>query len=594
MENKNREKYKLGSLLLRTLKDIFNVVPGAATCMLISIILKSALVGVNAFVLARLFNQAKLFLDGKDVSRQLIICCGILGIVNLLQQLTDAIFTENMVKVDSSILYKFKIELSKKCTRLPLITLEDFNRINELERAKQCLQNTRLSDLSLSFFNIMSEVISVGSVSFVLASFDPWLIPISLISVIPYIVIRMIRGTQFYELKWFQAKKQRRKDYLFKLFSDKRSMKEIRVMCSGDYLENKWGQVRDEINEEVWDFKKKDILVLCFCDFLKIVGYFLSVIIVIEFTIKGRISIGEMSACLVAFSNFQTSMKYVMINIGRIPECASFTSDFYYFMDLEEEPERKNELPPVQKGIHLGKVSFCYPNTTKPSIQDVSLDIKVGETVAILGENGSGKTTLTKIILGLYKCMKGEILFDDLNIDSIKRNSLYDYISMVSQNFTQYNLSLRENILFSNEANDETEKKIEEICEWIGLESVLQEDKLGTLLGREFGGVELSQGQWQKIAIARVLVKESQIVFLDEPTSALDPIIENEILTQFLRLVQGKTAIIISHRVGLCKNVDKIVVMKNGGITEIGNHTELMKKKGEYYRLYTAQNKWYI
>lgn len=190
--------------------------------------------------------------------------------------------------------------------------------------------------------------------------------------------------------------------------------------------------------------------------------------------------------------------------------------------------------------------------------------------------------------------MKGEILFDDLNIDSIKRNSLYDYISMVSQNFTQYNLSLRENILFSNEANDETEKKIEEICEWIGLESVLQEDKLGTLLGREFGGVELSQGQWQKIAIARVLVKESQIVFLDEPTSALDPIIENEILTQFLRLVQGKTAIIISHRVGLCKNVDKIVVMKNGGITEIGNHTELMKKKGEYYRLYTAQNKWYI
>lgn len=135
--------------------------------MLISIILKSALVGLNTYVLARLFNHAKLFLDGIDISKQL---------------------------------------MSKKCTRLPLITLEDVNRINELERAKQCLQNTRLSDLSLSFFNIMSEAISVGSVSFVLASFDPWLIPISLI--------------------------------LFKLFANKRSVKEIRVMCGGDYLEN--------------------------------------------------------------------------------------------------------------------------------------------------------------------------------------------------------------------------------------------------------------------------------------------------------------------------------------------------------------------
>lgn len=478
MENRNREKYNLSYLLFRTLKDIFNIASGSATCMLISIVIKSALIGVNTYVLSQLFNQAEQFLSGKNISKQLIMCCCILGIVNLLHQLMDAVFTENMVKVDATILYQFKIELSKKCTRLPLIIFEDFNSINELERAKQCLQNTRLSDLSLSFFNIMSEVISVISVSIVLASFDPWLIPISLISVVPYIVIRIIRGTQFYELKWFQAKKQRRKDYLFRLFSDKRSMKEIRIMKSSDYLENKWEQVRDEINEEVWEFKKKDI--------------------------------------------------------------------------------------------------------------------KVGETVAILGENGSGKTTLTKIIMGLYQCMEGEILFDGVNINSIKRDGLYGNVSMVSQNFTQYNLSLKENILFRKEADKETEMRIREICERVGLEVGNQGDGLETLLGREFGGVELSQGQWQKIAIARVLVKETPIVFLDEPTSALDPIIENKILTEFLRIVKGRTAIIISHRVGLCKDVDKIVVMKDGSVAEIGSHFELMKNKSEYYKLYTAQNKWYI
>lgn len=308
----------------------------------------------------------------------------------------------------------------------------------------------------------------------------------------------------------------------------------------------------------------------------------------------GRISIGEMSACLVAFSNFQTSMKYVMINIGRIPECASFTSDFYYFMDLEEEQERKSDMPSVSKGIHLKNVFFAYPNTRESAIKDVSLDIKVGETVAILGENGSGKTTLTKIIMGLYQCMEGEILFDGVNINSIKRDGLYGNVSMVSQNFTQYNLSLKENILFRKEADKETERRIREICERVGLEVGNQGDGLETLLGREFGGVELSQGQWQKIAIARVLVKETPIVFLDEPTSALDPIIENKILTEFLRIVKGRTAIIISHRVGLCKDVDKIVVMKDGSVAEIGSHFELMKNKSEYYKLYTAQNKWYI
>lgn len=590
----NKKRYSLLNLLYRTEKDIFRIAPIGAILMVMSLIIQSLIVGFHTYYLAEMFTNAQLYLYGSDVKNLVIFDGCLLVAFYALRQLTAALFTGAMVRVDSKVMYSLNIELSKKCTRLPLIYFEDADKVNELTRAKNCLQWTKLTDLSLSFYNIFSEIILVISVITVLAKFNIWLIPISFISVLPFIIIRVIRGNQFYELKWFQVKKERRKKYLFGLFNNKLSMKEIRVMGTGDYLQDKWKEVRDEINEEIWSFKRKDLFSLMFCDILKIGGYLLSVAFIIKLTIDGSMNIGMMSASMVSFLNFQNSMKYFLINLGRIPECASFTSDFYYFMDLEEEKCGEIEVNPTNNGIHLKNVSFSYPNVTNNTLKNINLDINDGETVVILGENGSGKSTLTKVILGLFKCVNGQVSYGNIDIQDINKDYLYNYVSMVAQTFAKYNLSLRENIALGNIEKMGCDEEIKKILELLKLDNVVDSEKgLDTLLGKEFGGKELSQGQWQKVAIGRTLFKDSNIVFLDEPTSALDPVIETEILSEFLNIVNGKTAVIISHRVGLCKDVDKIIVMRDGEISEIGNHSELMLKKGEYYRLYTAQSKWY-
>ncbi len=220
--------------------------------------------------------------------------------------------------------------------------------------------------------------------------------------------------------------------------------------------------------------------------------------------------------------------------------------------------------------------------------------IKKGEKIVILGVNGSGKTTLSKLILGLYPPDEGEIYYDNISLDEIERESLYNHVSAISQNFVAYSLTLRENVAISDLKKISDDSIITDTIKNVGLGDLLNStDGLEMQMGREFGGAELSGGQWQKLAIARGLFKPSEFIILDEPTSALDPIIETEILKQFIEIAKNKTAIIISHRVGLCKLADKIIVMKDGQICEIGTHSSLINNNGEYQRLYTSQEQWY-
>jgi ATP-binding cassette, subfamily B, bacterial len=580
-------------LLFRTIKDIFSIAPKSVILQIIGLIIQSITAAISTFYISELFNHVQFYLEGAKVTNKLFFIVILLAILYIISELGGSLFSGSMRHIDSIVLYNLKIKLSKKCFRLPLICYEDSNIINNLSRARKCLDEARLSDLSLSFLNIISEVTRTTSIMLVLASFHILLIPISLISVLPFLIVRMIRGNQFYELRWIQAKKERKKNYLYDLFNNKQSMKEIRVMGIGDYLEQRWATARDELNEEVWGFKKKDIASLFFCDILRISGYLISIGIILYLTMNGNISIGMLAACMVAFSIFQAETKYFFINVGRIPECAAFSSDFYKFMDQEEEKMGSETLHPQNSDIHIRNVTFSYPNTTEKAIHNLSLNIKNGETVVILGENGSGKTTLIMLVLGLYRCESGDILYGNQKIEDIDLYSIFKTTSLVSQNFTKYSLSVRENVAISDTQKMNDEKKILGIMNKLGLKKIIDEDGVDTKLGTEFGGKELSQGQWQKIAIARCLFKESNMVILDEPTAALDPVIEAEILKEFLTIARGKTTIIVSHRVGLCKDVDKVIVMKNGEAIECGSHNELMKNGGEYFKLYTTQSKWY-
>lgn len=575
-------------LLLRSLKDIYRIAPHTLILQIICMMSQSLMAAITIWLTSVFLN----LVYQKDFNSG-IFCFGIILSVFILSEAANSIFYSCMVRIDFQTGQRLQMALGEKGTRLSLICYENTETNNMLKRAKNCIEQERFSDLSLSVFNILAEILKVTGTLLVLAKFHPILAVVSLVSVLPYFMIRLIRGKEFYELKRYQAAGERRRNYLYHLFGDKRAVKELRIFGIENYIEQKMYETRDKINREVWDFKKHDIFGLLFCELFCQSGYLLSIVITIMLLLHKVLDFGILAAALAAVTSFQTAAKYFLISLGRIPECAAFVKDYYDFMDMEEPVQGTEKFYPDFDRIKLQQVCFSYPSQTDQAVSNLSFEIERNEVVVIVGNNGSGKTTLVKLLTGLYKAQQGQIYYGTQDLASLDPEEFYKHVSLVSQDFIKYELSVRENVGIGDGKNMEDIDKICKLLKQVGLKEFTSRDSVNQLLGSEFGGRDLSTGQWQKLAIARGILKESSVIFLDEPTAALDPLMETSILKMFLQIAQGKTAIIVSHRIGICKNVDKIIVMKDGEIAEIGKHQELLDKRGEYYRLYTMQQKWY-
>lgn len=575
-------------LLLRSLRDIHRIVPRTLVLQIICMMLQSLMAAITIWLTSVFLN----LLYQKDFKSSLICFCMILAVF-VLSEVANSIFYSCMVRIDFQTGQQLQIELGEKGTRLSMICYENTETNNMLKRAKNCIEQERFSDLSLSVFNILAEFLKVNGTLLVLAGFHPVLVGISLLSVFPYLIVRLVRGKEFYELKRYQAAGERRRNYLYHLFGDKQAVKELRIFEIEDYIEQKMYAARDNMKQEVWNFKKRDMRSLLICEIFCKSGYLLSIFSTILLLLHQVLDVGMMAAALAAFTSFQTAAKYFLVSLGRIPECAAFVKDYYDFMDMEEAEKGTEKLCSDFDSIKVKQLSFSYPGRKTPAVSNLSFTIKRNEVVAIVGNNGSGKTTLVKLLTGLYQAQKGQIYYGRQNLRSLDPEEFYKQISFVSQDFTKYELTVRENIGIGDWKQMENTDKIYMLLHQVGLETFISQASVNQLLGNEFGGRELSVGQWQKLAIARGMMKDSSVIFLDEPTAALDPLMETKVLKMFLKIAREKTAIIVSHRIGICKKVDKIIVMKEGKIAEIGNHEELLAEKGEYYRLYTMQQKWY-
>ena len=573
-------------LLLRSLRDIHRIVPRTLVLQIICMMLQSLMAAITIWLTSVFLN----LLYQKDFKSSLICFCMILAVF-VLSEVANSIFYSCMVRIDFQT--GQQIELGEKGTRLSMICYENTETNNMLKRAKNCIEQERFSDLSLSVFNILAEFLKVNGTLLVLAGFHPVLVGISLLSVFPYLIVRLVRGKEFYELKRYQAAGERRRNYLYHLFGDKQAVKELRIFEIEDYIEQKMYAARDNMKQEVWNFKKRDMRSLLICEIFCKSGYLLSIFSTILLLLHQVLDVGMMAAALVAFTSFQTAAKYFLVSLGRIPECAAFVKDYYDFMDMEEAEKETEKLCSDFDSIKVKQLSFSYPGRKTPAVSNLSFTIKRNEVVAIVGNNGSGKTTLVKLLTGLYQAQKGQIYYGRQNLRSLDPEEFYKQISFVSQDFIKYELTVRENIGIGDWKQMENTDKIYMLLHQVGLETFISQASVNQLLGNEFGGRELSVGQWQKLAIARGMMKDSSVIFLDEPTAALDPLMETKVLKMFLKIAREKTAIIVSHRIGICKEVDKIIVMKEGKIAEIGNHEKLLAEKGEYYRLYTMQQKWY-
>lgn len=590
-----KNKYNALQILTKVYRHTLRAVPFSGVSGILNYLVQGLFPAFTSLVQARLFDAAYSLTQGVD-TLTIVILYGSLfvvayAVVYIFQFISSITINAGIYERCTSY---YNMKISEKTAALPLISFEDVNVLNLQNRAKDCAEREILSQIYMSSTVFITSGISVISTISVLAAYNIWFVPISIFSVLPYFIARILRGKEFYSLKKAQAKKTRRLDYLWGLFHNKQAIKEMRVMGFGEYLAQKWVETRDEVNEELWQQNIKDGTSMLFCDTLKIIGYGLSILLALLLVVNGHISIGIFGACIAAFKSMQESTKSFLIDLGTMPEKMAFANDYFEFLDLTEDHNGIKSIDGIKDCISLSNVSFAYPNSDDYALKNVSLTIHKGEKIVVLGVNGSGKTTLSKIILGIYPPSQGEMRYDNILSSDIDKNSLYTYISVIPQNFVSYSLTLRENIAISDLRHLQDDSLIKHSLASTGLQSLLsQVGSLDEQLGPEFGGKELSGGQWQKIAIARGLFKTSELIILDEPTSALDPVLETEILRQFIEIAKNKTAVIISHRVGLCKLADRIIVMKDGQICEIGTHYDLIEKDGEYRRLYISQEQWY-
>ena len=493
-------------LLLRSLRDIHRIVPRTLDLQIICMMLQSLMAAKTIWLTSVFLN----LVYQKDFKSSLICFCMILAVF-VLSEVANSIFYSCMVRIDFQTGQQLQIELGEKGTRLSMICYENTETNNMLKRAKNCIEQERFSDLSLSVFNILAEFLKVNGTLLVLAGFHPVLVGISLLSVFPYLIVRLVRGKEFYELKRYQAAGERRRNYLYHLFGDKQAVKELRIFEIEDYIEQKMYAARDNMKQEVWNFKKRDMRSLLICEILCKSGYLLSIFSTILLLLHQVLDVGMMAAALAAFTSFQTAAKYFLVSLGRIPECAAFVKDYYDFMDMEEAEKGTEKLCSDFDSIKVKQLSFSYPGRKTPAVSNLSFTIKRNEVVAIVGNNGSGKTTLAKLLTGLYQAQKGQIYYGRQNLRSLDPEEFYKQISFVSQDFIKYELTVRENIGIGDWKQMENTDKIYMLLHQVGLETFISQASVNQLLGNEFGGRELSVGQWQKLAMLFFWMSRQQL-----------------------------------------------------------------------------------
>ena len=309
--------------------------------------------------------------------------------------------------------------------------------------------------------------------------------------------------------------------------------------------------------------------------------------------IIGAVSLGGLSVIFSTIINLIYTLSNLTQNLGSVFTLTYSIKQFYEFMDLDMDITERLESKNVLNGSHeidFVNVSYRYPLTDKYVLHNLNLSIKCGQHIAIVGANGSGKTTFVKLLLKLLNPSIGQIKYNDASLDALDCNEYWEQFSTVFQDFSKYKDSLRYNVAISNTNNMLYD---EEISKALSQAEFNKDIDIDHMLSKEFGGIELSGGEWQKVALARAIFRNNSIFILDEPTAAIDPIKETELYQRFAELTKGKTSIFVTHRLGSVLYSDLVLFFHDGEIVECGTHHDLLQQKGRYFEFWNTQSSLY-
>jgi ATP-binding cassette subfamily B protein len=488
----------------------------------------------------------------------------------------------------------------RKALSLDLQYFEDASFYDKLQNARREADFRALGIINGGFL-VVQNVLTLLSFAVALLAFNPLIALLLFVATIPsFIAQNKYSKIQFRLLTW-RAPESRRMNYLEHVLTVDNSVKEVKLFGLGEPLLKRYNDMFWKIFEEDEHLARRRSWISLFWGIVASISYYGAYAWVIYAFVAGQIPIGTgLVFYLTLFRNSQGTFQGLFDNINRLFENGLFMDNLFSFLNLAPQMAVSAHPRPmpakITRGLEFRHVWFRYPGREDWALRDLNLSIGAGEKIALVGQNGAGKTTLIKLMTRLYDPSEGQILLDGVDLRDYDLDELRQRIGVIFQDFVKYQLSAKENIGFGQIDRLDDSARLESSAERGGADTVVSElpEGMDTMLGRWFDkGHELSGGQWQKIALSRAFMRDGEVLVLDEPTSALDAEREYEIFQRFRDLTEGKIAVLISHRFSTVRMADRIAVIEDGQISELGSHAELLARGGTYARLFEMQAEGY-
>ena len=497
---------------------------------------------------------------------------------------------------------KMSVRLMQHAATLDLAQFENPDFYDHLERARR--QTVGRIALLTQLLGIAQDFLTLLTLVGALAVASPWLLLLLVVAIVPSFLGETHYASLGYSLLFRWTPERRQLDYLRYVGASDVTAKEVQMFGLAQWLTRKYDEPSDRFYQENKNLSIRRAIVSTLLSFLGTVGYYAAYVIILLRAVNGQITVGTLTFLAASFGRGRDVIQSILMAASGVYEQALYLRDLFEFFEMEPTIASKPNAPPVPEPIREGfvfeEVGFQYPGSERWAVRGLSFTLRAGERIALVGENGAGKTTITKLLARLYDPTEGRILLDGRDLREYDLASVRHTIAVIFQDFVRYDLRFDENIGVGEistvedalEAGGAVPAAIESAAEKSLAASLLPRFKNGyrQMLGRRFEeGVDLSGGEWQKVALARAYLRTAQVLILDEPTAALDARAEYEVFVRFSELVAGRMAVLISHRFSTVRMADRILVLSGGKLEEEGSHEELVARGGLYAELFNMQ-----